>query len=49
MARITRIDIGQCKDCKWWDCRPINFIFGYCQKIKLNTDKDFGCIHWESK
>lgn len=60
----TKTEIGQCKDCKWWEAGRRDE-FGRCHKLLkkygfhnqwpkdpvkcLETEPDFGCIHWEEK
>lgn len=47
---IVKVAIqGLCRTCKWWENRPMDFVFEWCKKLGVQTGADFGCIHWEGK
>lgn len=57
---MEKIEIGRCKDCKWWVEGPSELDLDQCdydaQKFfvergqdSFHPDSDFGCIHWKEK
>ena len=57
---MEKIEIGRCRDCKWWVEDPKDFDLHRCYydapkffvergQDRFHPDRDFGCIHWEEK